>query len=483
MEYVTKGYEPADALRYFEELSAIPRGSRNEKAAAEFVMQFAKDLGLWCRMDDAYNVVVKKPASPGCEGLPTVMLQGHLDMVCEKNQATEHDFEKDPLKLQVKDGILRASGTTLGADNGVAVAYMMAALARDDYRHPALECVFTSMEEIGLLGAIALDCSDLEAKYLLNMDCGPEGTMIVSSAGGLLIDFEKSAELVPFAGEAVSLAVRGLLGGHSAMMIDQEMGNSIKLMGRVLHNIKKAMPVNLVSLSGGSKMNAIPRESDALIAVPAGRADEAIAIAQRVAGEISSELAASDPGFALQAAAAEPAAQMMDSASSDELIRFVYLLPNAVYTMSMEIPGLVVTSGNLGVAVSEGNTVKMTEFIRSSDPTVRDHMADEMATLAEMCRVKADINEPMAGWKYEANSPLRELCMKIYKEQTGKEMEMKAVHGGLECGILKDKLPALDIIAFGPTADGAHTPDECLDLASFQRTFAMVMAVLEALAK
>lgn len=484
MEYVIKGYEPADALRYFEEISAIPRGSKNEQAVAQYVYDFAKDLGLKARIDTTYwNVVVKKPASPGCEDKPAVMIQGHLDMVCEKNAGTAHDFEKDPLDLYIEDGLLKARGTTLGADNGQAVAYMMALLARNDLVHPPLECVFTSMEEIGLLGALQVDTSDLHSKYMLNVDCGPEGTVFVSCAGGLLQEISKKVRWEKAGGDTVLLQVRGLLGGHSAAMIDHEMGNSIKVMGRILHGIQKQMEVHIVSLSGGSKMNAIPRESDAVITVPAGQGDKAIEIASHIAATAKAELAASDGGLYLQCEKAGVAERQMSLADSRQIIEFIFLVKNGVYTMSMEMPGLVVCSSNLGVATTDDTGVQLTDFIRSSDPTIRDHLDDEIRSLAQLLDIEIAPADPMPGWKYEAESPLRQLFMKLYKEQTGKEMVAVATHGGLECGILKDKMPDLDIIAFGPTADGAHTPDESLDLASFERTWNLILATLKALAE
>ncbi len=267
MEYVIKNREPADVLRYFEEISAIPRGSGNEKAIGEYLLDFAAKLGLEARMDDLYNVVIKKPASPGCEHLDPVILQGHTDMVCEKNKNVEHDFTKDGIKLVVDGDILRADGTTLGADNGQAVACMMAFLARKDMKHPPLECVFTSQEEVGLIGAIGFDPYDLKGTRMINMDCGPEGVCVAGSAGGTTIDIYKTVKRVPFAGEAVSLKVRGLKGGHSGGDIDKERGNANKIAARVLYAIAKEMKVNLVSMDGGMMMNAIPRECDAVAAV------------------------------------------------------------------------------------------------------------------------------------------------------------------------------------------------------------------------
>ena len=351
MEYVIKNREPADVLRYFEEISAIPRGSGNEKAIGEYLLDFAAKLGLEARMDDLYNVVIKKPASPGCEHLDPVILQGHTDMVCEKNKNVEHDFTKDGIKLVVDGDILRADGTTLGADNGQAVACMMAFLARKDMKHPPLECVFTSQEEVGLIGAIGFDPYDLKGTRMINMDCGPEGVCVAGSAGGTTIDIYKTVKRVPFAGEAVSLKVRGLKGGHSGGDIDKERGNANKIAARVLYAIAKEMKVNLVSMDGGMMMNAIPRECDAVAAV--ADAAKAAEIAAEVEKKVKSELEFSDPGLTITLEPAAAPAEMICDEDSDAFLKMLYLMPAGLVAKSMALEGLTVASQNLAAVKTQ----------------------------------------------------------------------------------------------------------------------------------
>lgn len=482
MEYVTQGYEPKRALQFFEELSQIPRGSRNEKAAAEYVYGFAVRNGLNARIDELYNVVVKKPGSEGFENAPTVLLQAHLDMVCEKNIATKHDFEKDPLQLFVENGILKAHGTTLGADNGLGCAYMMALLDADDLVHPPLECVFTSMEEVGLLGAIGLDTSDLCSKYMMNLDAGPEGVVVASCGGGLPVHLRRGLEWESTNECAVRLSIRGLAGGHSAVLIHKELGNSIKIMGRILHEIRKVMPVQLASVCGGDKMNAIPRECDVTLTVDSAFRTDLMRIAEREAAAIAAELTDSDSGFTLSFEETEAKIKLTQRCS-DDIIDLLYLIRNGVHTMSTEIPELVITSTNLGSVVVGDKYVELITFIRSSVNSLRDALCEEIRYQAERCGFSIETEPAFPGWQFEKKSLLREIFVRVYREQTGKEMKVIATHGGLECAIFKGKMPELDIIGFGPYYTGGHTPEEALDLASYERTWNLLLGTLSALAE
>lgn len=477
MDYVIKNREPADVLRYFEEISAIPRGSGNEKAIGEYLLNFGTQLGLEARMDDLYNVVIKKPASAGCEHLPPVILQGHTDMVCEKNKNVEHDFTKDGIKLVVDGDILRADGTTLGADNGSAVAYLMAVLARKDIKHPPVECVFTSQEEIGLIGAQALDASDLKGKRLINLDCGPEGVCIAGSAGGVTIDIYKDVKRLPLQGEAIAIKVRGLQGGHSGGDIEKERGNANKIAARALYNIAKEMKVNLISIDGGSMMNAIPRECDAVAAVAdAARAAEIVA---EVAKKVYSELQFSDAGFTMSCEKAS-AAEMLEDADSDALIKMLYTLPTGLVSRSMVLEGLTVASQNLAaVKTLEDGRMYVLYSLRSSVNSFLEDCSDRIDLICREYGAKAEYRPGFPTWEYTQESSLRDLCSKAYKEVTGKDMIIKATHGGLECGAFIAKIPGLDIAALGCDASGAHTPDEQLDLNSYERMFRVLLRTLE----
>ena len=484
MNYVTEGLQPADALRYFEEISCIPRASRNEKAVAQYVYDFAKGLGLDAQMDDAYNVVVKKPASPGCEALPPLMLQGHMDMVCVKLPGVEHDFDKDPLQLEIVDGKLKAKGTTLGADNGTACAYMMALLAKDDYVHPPLECVFTTMEEIGLMGAMALDASWISARRMINMDSGAstDNQTVVSCAGGIVLDFTRQPQWQAAQGEALKLRISGLLGGHSAITIGEGRGNALKLMARVLHAVNAATGgLQIAWFEGGMKMNAIVSEAQATVTVPAGTGAAALAAAQGMAQKIKAELAATDPGFCFEAQAVALPDQTLCAADSAALWQFLFLLPDGMRQMSREMQGLVHCSSNIGILTMSAQQIYLCDCVRSAEDSLGENLAKELSGLAALLGFTAKRGISFSGWKYDPDSPLRTLCMQVYKELFGSEMELQATHGGLECGEFKGKFPGMDIMTVAPTCDGAHTPEEYIDLASFARTYDYLLEVFRVL--
>ena len=485
MDYVTKGLEPADALRYFEELSRIPRGSRNEAAVAQYIYDLAKGLGLEAYKDEANNVVVKKPASPGCEDKPPLMLQGHTDMVCVKLPDCGHDFEKDPLKLEIRDGQLTAVGTTLGADDGTACAHMMALMARDDYVRPPLEFVFTSMEEIGLLGAKALDPALIKARRMVNMDSGAseDYQTVVSCAGGIVYDFKKKPRWEAADGDAVRLHISGLLGGHSAITIGEGRGNGLKLMARLLHAVAAAMEMRVAHFEGGMKMNAIVSDATALVTVPAGRGPEALRIAETLAAAIREELKISDPGFTFEGGAAELPAQVLVEEDGRALVDFLFLLPDGMRFMSREIEGLVHCSSNIGILTMRPDEIYLCDCIRTAEDSLGDQLGGEFETLAGLLGFEAVRTGGFCGWKYDPASPLRACGMALYKKMFGREMEIQATHGGLECGEFKGKFPDMDIMTVAPTCAGAHTTEETMDLASFKRVLDYLLALFEELCK
>jgi len=484
MEYVIKNREPADALRYFEEISAIPRGSRNEKAAAEYIKKFAEDRGLWVQMDDMYNLIIKKPGSKGCEDLPAVLLQGHLDIVPEKDPGVEHDFAKDPLKLQVDGKILRAVGTTLGADDGFAIAYMMALLDRDDYVHPPLECVMTTQEEIGLIGALHLDGSCLTARKMIGMDAGGGNQFLVSSAGGNFVDCKMNFTRVPATGEAVAINVGGLIGGHSGGAADSERASAIKLMARALYRLSKECDIQLAEISGGTKVNAIPREASCVAMIQSGSVDTAKKIIADLEKELKAELAAPDPDVfvTIEAASAET---MFDKATSDKLMHSLHLMPNGRQVMSKAIPGLVNASLNIGfIAVDEAaGTITIPVSIRSAEDSLTNAIADQIVDLCTVLGIETRIYGYYPAFSYIPNSPLRDKAMALYEEMTGEKAEIRAVHGGVECGVFYNMLPGIDIVGCGPIKGDAHIPTEWMDLDSFEFCFNYLLRLLEELTK
>lgn len=484
MEYVIKGREPADALRYFEEISAIPRGSRNEKAVAEYVKKFAEDRGLWVQMDDIYNLIIKKPGSKGCEDLPPVLLQGHLDIVPEKDPGVEHDFTKDPIKLKVDGKILRAEGTTLGADDGVAIAYMMAILGRDDLVHPPLECVMTVQEEIGLVGALKLDGSCLKATRMIGLDAGGGNQFLVSSAGGNFVDYEIPFTRVPASGEAVAISIGGLQGGHSGGMADSERASAIKLMGRALYRLSKQCSIQLASISGGTKVNAIPREASCVVMLQSGTIEDAQKVIAALDKEFKAELAAPDPDvfITIEPASAET---MLDKTASDKMIHALHLMPNGRQVMSKVIDGLVNASLNIGFITvdEEKGLITMPVSIRSAEDSLTNAIADQLVDLADILDIKSRIYGYYPAFSYIPNSPLRDKAMALYEEMAGEKAVIRAVHGGVECGIFYNMLPGIDIVGCGPIKGDAHIPTEWMDLDSFDFSFRYLIRLLEELTK
>ena len=482
MNYVIHGREPADALRFFEDISAIPRASRNEAAIADFMLDFAKKRNLWAVKDEWNNVIIKKPGSKGCENLPPVMLQGHLDIVPEKNQATVHDWEKDGLKLKVEGDILKAEGTTLGCDDGYALAYMMAVLDRDDVVHPPLECVMTSMEEVGLVGAMKMSGEHLTARTMISMDGGGEGKFLASSAGGIYnfitVPFKKEKSC----GQALALHIRGLLGGHSGGMIDKERGNSNKIMGRILYNIKKEIPFNIASISGGFKGNAIPRESDCVIVMPAENIDKALEIIKKTEAEIQNELQHSDKGLKVITENTE-VSEMICREATDKIVRLSHILPNGVMMKHMAIDGLVNASLNVGVVTMQDDKVVYEITIRSAEDSLVHSISDTVADIADLVGAEFEATGSYPAFAFNLDSKIRNIAMEVYKEMTGKNGKVNAVHGGTETGVFRALLPGLDIVGIGPNAGGAHTPDEYVELPSFKHAFDLLLGILERLTK
>lgn len=484
MQYIIHGYEPKKFFEHFEEISAIPRGSGNEKGISDFLVEFGKSLGLETYQDELYNVILKKPASKGCESSPAVMLQGHIDMVCEKNADVEHDFLKDGIKLIVENGRLRADGTTLGGDNGIAVALMMTILEDDSLVHPALECVFTAQEEVGLVGAKHLDGSQLKARRLINMDSGGEGEATVSCAGGLRVDLRHPCEFSAADNKALHISVRGLAGGHSGAEIHLGHGNSNKIMARILYALLEKIPgLRLCGIDGGSKDNAIPRECDSTVALPADADfDQAIAIVEAEASDIAAELSMTEKSFFVNVSPAEAEKAMAEDVTR-EIIELLYLAPNGVRSRNPAMGDFVVSSLNLGVIRTENDAIVITFSPRSSVASLQNQTKKELSLLARLFGCKIEMRSEYPGWGYAESSALRDVFSEAYRDLTGKEMVFHAIHAGLECGLLVDKLPGLDVIAVGAGGGDCHTPSEWLDMASIPRFYDLIKLVLKKLAE
>lgn len=485
MEYKITGYKPEKLFHFFEEISAIPRGSGNEKGISDFLVKFAQDRGLWVYQDESHNVIIKKAGSKGAEDRPAVMLQGHLDMVCEKVAGVEHDFEKEGIDLVVKDGVLTANGTTLGSDNGVAVALMMMVLDDEDIVHPPVECVFTTEEEVGLNGARALDKSQITARTMINMDSEEEGIATISCAGGLRVECTRPVTREAAEGTLLSIEISGLKGGHSGTDIDKGRQNAIRVMARVIYQLMKNTDGKLVSIDGGNKDNAIPRECSAsLIYADVEEAKKAEELACSLAETLAAEITPYEENFACEITSEE--GRTADAISAEDAKAFVtamYLAPNGVQSRNMKLDGFVVTSVNMGVVRSEADKLALVFSPRSSVASLQEEMKARIGLLADTFGFTAEYSGEYPGWSYREVSPIREVFCESYHELFGEELKTEALHAGLECGLFSDAIPGLDAIAVGPTLNNVHTPEENLPLDSFERFYELLKDVLRRLAE
>lgn len=463
--FVLSHLEPGNVFRFFEELSRIPRESGHTDAVSAWVEDFARARGLRCRRDELGNVVIWKDASPGYEGHPAVILQGHTDMVCVQAPGTDHDFEKDPLTLVLDGDWLRAENTTLGGDDGAAVAMMLALLDDDAIPHPPIEAVFTVDEEIGLLGAAGLDCSDLEGRMLINLDSEDEGVLTVGCAGGARCDLTLSLPLQPASGKLCTLELTGLPGGHSGAEIHKNIPNA----NRVLAQCLQALPdARLVSLYGGEQDNAIPDRARAVFALPEDQTESA----PEKFHELTSGAACS-----FTWAGHAPA----DALSPEDTRRAVSLIlsaPNGVQAMEPDLPGQVRTSLNLGILRLEEGRLRLTWSVRSSAGAEKEKLIEALKALADGCGGTFSRRGDYPAWEYRPASRLRDVMVRVCRERIGKEPVVETIHAGLECGLLAQKLPGLDAVSIGPDMRDIHSPRERLSIPSVRRTWEYLLAVL-----
>ncbi len=477
---VLTGLKPEKVFNFFEEISAIPRGSKHEEKISEYLANFGKERGLETIQDEALNVIIKKDATPGYEDVPAIIIQGHMDMVWEKNLDTEFDFETEGLKLFIDGDFIKAKGTTLGADNGIAVAFALAVLDSNDIPHPKLEVLLTSDEETGMSGAIALDGDLLDGKYLFNIDTEEEGEIYVSCAGG-----NRTALTIPVnyvdskLDKFFNISVRGLFGGHSGMEIHLQRGNSNKIIGRILKAITDELTINLVEVNGGSKTNAIPREADAKISVASTDVDTLNKVLADVTKDIKDELRVSDPSVEITMTEVEKTEKVMDNETTNKVVNTLFLYPNGVQRMSLDIEGLVETSLNLGVLTTEEAGVVLQSAIRSSENASKALLTKEVETLATVVGAKFETGATYPAWKFNPNSKLQEMALEVHEKSTGKKAGIKAIHAGLECGLLGEKLPDCDMISFGPNMFDVHTPEEKVSISSVENVWNYFLELLK----
>lgn len=484
MEYKITGYKPEKLFHFFEEICAIPRGSGNEKGISDYLVRFAQERNLWVYQDDAHNVIIKKAGSDGAQDKEPVMLQGHIDMVCDKRAGVEHDFEKDGIDLVLKDGVLSANGTTLGADNGVAVALMMTVLDDKELKHPPVECVFTTEEEVGLNGAAALDKSQITARTMINMDSEEEGVATISCAGGLRIQLTRPVGRTAAEGTLLQVKIEGLFGGHSGTDIDKERQNANILMARMVSALMDKTDGRLVTFAGGVKDNAITRECEAsFIYKDKGEAEKAEKIACELAEILSAEISSFEPDFGCEITLEEgQSASALKDEDAKAFVSAIRLAPNGVYRRNIKMDGFVVVSSNMGVTRADENELVIVVAPRSSVATLQEDTKARFALLAETFGFDISYSGEYPGWDFKEDSRIREVFKESYRELFGKELKVEALHAGLECGLFSEALPGLDAIAVGPTLYHVHTPEENLPLDSFERFYELLKDVLARLA-
>lgn len=477
---VLTNLEPASVFHYFEEICNIPHTSHHEKALSDYCVQFAKAHGLACRQDEMGNVLIKAPATPGYENEPALILQGHLDMVGDKTAACPLDLEKDAIQLVVDGEYVRAEGTTLGGDDGIAVAYALAVLDAKDIPHPALEVVLTVCEEVGLLGASAMELSDLEGRLLINIDSEEEGVLTAGCAGGRRVECHLPVTRAAVTGTAVKADVTGLVGGHSGTEIHKGRANAIALLGRWLTLLtENGVDYTVLALSGGAKENVIPKESSVTLVLPTGITEDVRAASAQFAAQMKAEYGTADPEICLQLTEQGCGEyQALDGASVQRLRKALLLMPWGVQAMSMDVPGLVETSLNLGVAELDDSEAILRFSLRSSVPSAKELLSCKLQTLTELLGGTVRFHGDYPAWTYARESALRDRCVAAYEAQYGAKPQIVAIHAGLECGILSGKIDGLDCISFGPNLLHVHTPNERADIASVARVWEYLKAIL-----
>ncbi|SHJ34112.1 aminoacyl-histidine dipeptidase [Hespellia stercorisuis] len=472
-------YEPREALHYFEEICGIPHGSGNVKQISDYLMKFAKEHGLEAYQDELYNVIMIKEATSGFEDVEPIILQGHMDMVCEKTLDSTIDFEKDGLDLHTDGEWIWADKTTLGGDDGIAVAYAMAILASDSIEHPRLEAVFTVDEEIGLLGAEAVDLSMLKGRKMINIDSEEEGIILTSCAGGLRLQGTIPVSCETYTGQSYKIALTGMLGGHSGCEIQNEHANSNQMMGRVLYEISRKVPVRIAVMAGGSKDNAIPRHTEATVLVEEKDKDIFAKALKEQSEILGKEYSSSDPDIkATLEEQGEKTVNVLTNLSQDMVLNALMNLPNGVQAWSMDVKGLVETSLNLGIMNLDGQKLFVCYAIRSSIETAKKYLTDRTAAMIESMGGSCETSGDYPGWEYRKDSELRDTFVKVYTEMFGAAPQVQAIHAGLECGLLSDKIENLDAVSIGPDMMDVHTYTERLNIPSTKRTWDLLVKVI-----
>ncbi len=475
--------EPKSVFRYFEEICGIPHGSYNEKMISDYLVEYAKEHNFEYYQDGVYNVVMLIPASEGYEKEEPIILQGHMDMVCEKKPGAAIDMEKEGLSLAIDGDYVYAKDTTLGGDDGIAVAYMLAIADDKTIPHPPLEYIITVSEEVGMDGASAIDLSMLKGNRMLNIDSEEEGIFLTSCAGGVSahvnvpVVWETPRDLTWY-----EITVSGLLGGHSGVEIDKERANSNKIMGRVLYELKSKVPYKLHTLEGGSKDNAIPLYTSAVVGMNLANEENAKSVMDELNAVLKAEYAVSDSGIEVSFARCDKKTDsgfVVDDKSCEKVLSFLMAVPNGVQAMSVSVPGLVETSLNMGIMKLNEEGLFTQYAIRSSVTTKKYYVVQQLTGLVTALGGRVECKGEYPAWEYKQESVVRDRVVALYKEMYGKEPVMEGIHAGLECGLLADKIKDLDCVSMGPNILDIHTPAERLSISSTKRVYEFLLAFLQ----
>ncbi|MCF8299207.1 MAG: aminoacyl-histidine dipeptidase [Saprospiraceae bacterium] len=473
--------EPKELWKHFYDITQIPHPSKKETAIIQFMKEFGENLGLKTIVDEVGNVIIKKPATPGMEDRKGVVLQGHLDMVPQKNSDTVHDFEKDPIDAYIDGEWVTARGTTLGADNGIGAAAAMAVLASKDLVHGPVEGLFTIDEETGMTGAFGLKPGLLDGDVLINLDSEDEGELYVGCAGGMdaNVTFTYAEEAVPANSVAYKISVSGLKGGHSGIDIPLGRGNSNKVLNRFMWKAAKNFGMRLASIDGGSLRNAIPRESFADVIVPKEKEQAFLDYLNEYAKIVKDELLSVEPNFKIEAATTTMPSVLIDKKTQDNLLNALYACPHGVMRMSPELVGVPETSTNLAIVKSGNGKIEVMNLLRSSVDSAKIDLGDRMLAIFEQAGAEVVLTGEYPGWKPNINSPILQTMKDVYNNKFGKIPEIKVIHAGLECGLLGDVYPNWDMISFGPTIRFPHSPDEKVNIATVQKFWDFLVETLK----
>ncbi|WP_300799931.1 aminoacyl-histidine dipeptidase [uncultured Acetatifactor sp.] len=477
---VLSNLEPQNVFHFFEEITKIPHGSGNVGQISDYLVKFARDRGLCCIQDELKNIIIVKEAVPGYEDEPTVILQGHMDMVAVKKPDCDIDMAKEGLRIAVRGDEIYAEGTSLGGDDGIAVAYALALLDSDTIKHPRLEVIVTVDEEVGMDGARGIDLSMLTGNRMVNLDSEDEGIFLTSCAGGARVKGKLPLSEAQRQGVAVEVTVGGLLGGHSGGEIHKERGNSNCLMGRLLYRLAETFDIGISRLQGGLADNAIPRETKAVLVVEERDKEAILDVVKTVEGEIRAELSSKDPGAFLAAGEGRPGSWLCTTAEDTaKAAAWLIALPNGVQAMSADMHGLVETSLNLGILSYEDGSLLADFSVRSSVESAKQALIDRLCAVIGLAGGSFSVSGDYPGWKYRKDSPLREKMTALYEKMYGKAPKVEAIHAGLECGILGSKIADLDCVSMGPDMKDIHTTEETLSISSTGRVWEFLVRLLE----